>query len=168
MDHNIPLKTLLTYTSGITNKEILKRLPGGGDLVHILSSAEVTASKIDDVLQQHFSILQRSALKQAESRQVRIKVVILTYPNYLCPREGCNYFDKYIEKYLQIMRSVWGDAIKYQTASEGQAAAAYICSRFDDPVSTSREQRNAELFRGLSCGTELNLLVVDAGASTLV
>ncbi|KAI0429642.1 hypothetical protein F5Y09DRAFT_342421 [Xylaria sp. FL1042] len=95
MDHHIPLKTLLTYTSSITNKKILKRLPGGGDLVHILSSAEVTASKIDDVLQQHFSILQRSALKQAKSQQ--------------------------------------GDAIKYQTASEGQAAAAYICSRFNDP-----------------------------------
>lgn len=168
MDYNIPLKTLLTYASGITSIEIVKQLPGGKNLVQVLANnAQITSDKIDTILRQHFAILHKSAIAKAQSCKVTIKVVVLTYPNYLCPREGYRYFDKYIEKYIALVRSIWGDTVRYETASEGQAAAAYICAQFDDPITTSHDQRNAKLFQGLRQGTELNLLVVDGGASTL-
>ncbi|KAI1133248.1 hypothetical protein F5Y10DRAFT_228590 [Nemania abortiva] len=164
----IPLKTLLTYRSGITSERVVNRLPGGTTLRRAIRSQQINDEKIDNALVQHFDILHKSAHKQASEFGVEIKVVVLTYPNYLCAYEKNGDFDRYMEKYLSFMRFVWGDEVKFKAVSEGQAAAAYICEEFYDSLGSRRgEFRQRDLFRDLDRENGLNLLIVDAGASTL-
>ncbi|KAI1733583.1 hypothetical protein F4680DRAFT_454818 [Xylaria scruposa] len=170
VDNNFPLKTLLTYASGITNQEVLKRLPGGSNLLQAVEDGSVSNNMIDGALIEHFTILYESAVKHAHGQGVRIKVVILTYPNYLCAREGSDLFDQYMAKYLSLMRDIWDKYdgnIEFLTASEGQAVAGYVCQKFTDTDNISREARFEKLCRGIDKKAGLNLLVVDAGASTL-
>ncbi|KAI0097200.1 hypothetical protein GGR51DRAFT_566746 [Nemania sp. FL0031] len=167
MEYRIPLKTLLTYRSGITNEEVITKLPGGTALLKALTTRRVTGEKIDDLLLQHFNLLHRAAISQTKEFDVTIRVVVFTYPNYLCTSESKEYFNKYMDKYLSLMRSVWGDEVKFETVSEGHAATAYICEKFRNVTGTKNEYLHKEIFKGLDIQNGLNLLVVDAGASTL-
>ncbi|CAJ2503096.1 Uu.00g104900.m01.CDS01 [Anthostomella pinea] len=120
-------------------------------------------------LLEHFKLLYDSAIAAAAGQKVTIRSVVLTYPNYLCPS---NYhsgsFETYLDTYIGLMRSIWADDMHIETASEGQAAAIYICEPYHDVYGTdSQEERHRTLFADLDKQKGLNLLVVDTGASTL-
>lgn len=73
-----------------------------------------------------------------------------------------------MERYLELIRPVFGADLKYDTASEGQAAAFYMCEPFDDVTGLSRIRlRTSELFGDVR-STCKNLTFVDVGSSTLV
>lgn len=72
-----------------------------------------------------------------------------------------------MNKCLGLIQPLWPNAT-FETASEGQAAALYICTDCIDLGGTSRDDRNNQLFDGLDRSRGVRLLVVDVGASTLV
>lgn len=103
----------------------------------------------------------------AENKELELKALVLSYPNYLHTNEGEGDFDKYMDTYIGLLQPIWGDIV-IETANEGQAIGLYICERFEDPFSdVHRGLRNRVLFDGLSGANGINLVIVDIGSSTL-
>ncbi|KAI0506700.1 hypothetical protein F5B22DRAFT_622952 [Xylaria bambusicola] len=167
-DLNIPLKTMLIYIAGITRKRILEAMPGGRQLLGAVERGSITVAAMEKAVSQHFCLLQRYVLEQARASKVSIKSIIVTYPNYLASPSQSGDLDRYLEKYFELLCPLWEKGIQFETVSEGQAAATYICERYEDPFSSScRKKRHETLFKDLDLDLGLNLLVVDVGASTL-
>ncbi|KAI0416114.1 hypothetical protein F5X98DRAFT_388384 [Xylaria grammica] len=167
MDTNIPLKTLLMFYAGITSEKIINRLPGGRTLMRAVRGMAIDSVMIADALCQHFKVLRHCASEQMQSCGVQARVVVLTYPNFLFSREKSRDFEKYMDHYLALIRPIFGLDLQYETASEGQAAALYLCEPFDDVAGYSRVKlRTRELFGDVrSVGRSIT--IVDVGSSTL-
>ncbi|KAH8161101.1 hypothetical protein CIB48_g7145 [Xylaria polymorpha] len=111
--------------------------------------------------------LRKAVVEVAENKELELKALVLSYPNYLHTNEGEGDFDKYMDTYIGLLQPIWGDIV-IETANEGQAIGLYICERFEDPFSdVHRGLRNRVLFDGLSGANGINLVIVDIGSSTL-
>lgn len=97
-----------------------------------------------------------------------IGAIVLTYPNYHAGEKD-NDFDLYMDEYVALLRPIWGSYVLFEAVSEGQAGGLYICEKFEDPFgAASRKKRHDKIFQGLGVGgSELNLVVVDVGTSTI-
>lgn len=95
--------------------------------------------------------------------RVRIRALVLTYPNYLHAGEKDADFDLYMAEYIALLQPIWGSGIVFESVSEGQGAGLYICEQFEDPFSAAdRRKRHGQIFHGLDA-KGLNLVVVDIG-----
>ncbi|KAI1364575.1 hypothetical protein F5Y08DRAFT_339490 [Xylaria arbuscula] len=167
-DLHLPLKTMLAFLAGIKRKKTVEALPGGRQLLETVKKALITTELMENAIVHHFEVLRTSVLEQARSLNVTIKFIVITYPNYLASQSRSGDHELYLKRYLSLLAPLWGEEIHFETVSEGQAAANYICERFEDPYSAlHRRTRQETLFRGLNPDLGLNLLVVDGGASTL-
>ena len=129
-DITIPLKTMLVFLAGIRRKTV-ETLPGGRLLLEAMEGRRITKEAMRKAIIHHFGVLRTSILEEAEGRNVTIKVIVVTHPNYLASHSQSGDHDLYLEHYLSLLSPLWGDGIHFETASEGQAAANYICERFD-------------------------------------
>ena len=165
LDSSFSLKSVAIYRA-IPNRSIIERLPGGKDLMTAVSNGSIRTSTMDHMLRQFLEEVRASALQTAKTHNLEIKTIVLTYPNYLCVDEKNHYFEKYLEYYEGMVRSVWGDdprgdgppRYKYETISEGQATAAYNCNPFKlDPYGITLQNAmgvftnwNKQSVRGIS------------------
>lgn len=169
LDLNIPLKTMLVFLASITRKKTIEALPSEKLLLEAVKEGNITTGAMETAITQHFGLLRTSVPKQAKNLNVKIKVIVVTYPNYLASQVQSGDHERYLKKYLSPLRPLWDHDIRFKTVSEGQVAANYICEWFEDLYSSSgRRERHETLFKGLNPDLGLNLLVVDVGASTLV
>ncbi|KAK7698825.1 hypothetical protein SLS64_012176 [Diaporthe eres] len=158
----IPLKTMLLHLADTRRHDQVKRSPFGKELLEAIDDGTLSAAAIRSLLSRHFVRLRRMALAQAERNQLTITTVILTYPNYLLGN-----FNRYINCYLDLVKPIWGPAVRYRIMSEGQAAALYICVPSYSDVRGAVGKQVADLFEGLGGDTQAELLVVDSGSSSV-
>ncbi|KAK7937275.1 uncharacterized protein PG986_014143 [Apiospora aurea] len=167
-DQRIPLKSILTYIAGTSRKRIMEQLPGGKALHSIMEADKsLNSCTMRRLLVEHFQQLHRFAESEAEGKGVKIKVVVVTFPNYLCADEMDDFFEQYRDTLFEIIQPSWGDHIRYEAVSEGQATALYAVEPCDDLYSKGpRKKRLQDLFGGLEASEGLNLLIADNGGST--
>lgn len=153
-DVTVPLKTVLvTFSCWLAGSHgpTWSRMPGAKTLIRAAQLdyfGEEEMLEMLEALRQHFSLIRTSALDLAEAKNVEITAIVLTYPNFLHADEDHPPFNQYINTYMDLMRGVWGDKIQIEVASEGQAAACYICEQFQDPFGDmGRKQRHEKLFQ---------------------
>lgn len=174
-DQCIPLKTMLVYLALSKSRsinhcyQVVNLLPWGPVLLAAIRDSKVIwPGLIERALTRHFKRMRRMALLQAGSTRVRIRTIVITYPNYVFKNEGSKDFDRFLDTYLSIILPVWGPDVKFRVTSEGQAVALYVCVPFFDTVrGTIRQQINA-LFEGLDKTSYINLMIVDQGSSSMV
>ena len=169
LDIYFPLKTLLTYYSGITRPVSMQTLTGGKELLSAVSANLITRQMMRHALEEHFSRLREAALWRAEALGLRIRTIVLSYPSWLCEHEYHKDWDLYRNCYLNLMRPLWpGDTI-FTMCSEGQAVAQYITENFHDSIGTSERKRLWDLIRSANSTDQgMELVVVDCGSSSLV
>ncbi|KAK8013202.1 hypothetical protein PG991_009473 [Apiospora marii] len=167
-DESIPLKSMLTYLSGIPRKRVVEQLPGGKTLLRISQTeGRLDRATMRKLLSEHFAQLHTIATNLADDLGITIKVVAVTFPNYLCSEETDDFIDRYMGTLLDILVPIWGRRFLYQEISEGQATALYVVEQCDDVYSANpRKKRLGELFRGLDTSQQVNLIVADSGGST--
>lgn len=123
-DCTLPLKTIFIHRAGITRQSTIKRLPGGVDLLEHCRAGTITPKMEAEALRKHFELLHRMATNTAkEVLGSVITKVVLSYPNYLCPKEQEDDFVKYTSYYKKLLRPIWGKEVSFNIISEGQAAA---------------------------------------------
>ncbi|KAK8022754.1 hypothetical protein PG993_013521 [Apiospora rasikravindrae] len=167
-DETIPLKSILTYLAGVWSR-VLDQLPGGRVLARVAKvEGHLNRCTMRRLLEEHFKELHGLATKRADKLGVKIRVVAVTFPNYLCSEETDSLFERYMDTLLDIIKPIWGQDLLYREFSEGQATSLYIMEQCIDVYSSdSRQERLEEIFKGLNTkGQQLNLVVVDSGGST--
>lgn len=127
----------------------------------------LTSFNMREAIREHLVLLRDQALMAARNSNVRIKVLCVTYPNYLCDDERTCDFEKYMAFYEALLSEIWVDEqVTIEEASEGQSAAVFFTEDFHDLLGLNRVQRR-RLFRGLDTTDGLNIIVADAGSSSL-
>lgn len=172
-DYNFPLKTFFTKTAGISD-DAIRDLPWGVALLSACVSGRITAQNMEHALRDHFTLLVRVAIEQAQTAGLDITTVVLTVPNYLYERDdwfGC-YRDHLLDLVELAWRTVGGDEaaeqVTFETCSEGQALALYLCESFQDAQHALQRQRIQELLEGFDKEEGVNFFFVDTGGSTTV
>ncbi|KAK8109211.1 hypothetical protein PG984_015012 [Apiospora sp. TS-2023a] len=166
-DHRVPLKAMLLYVAGLLRKYVVEKMPGGKALLGYVAKGMLNDTTIRALLEDHVTSLYQFANTCAELCEVKIKSVVVTYPNYLSDEDTHACVTQYTDALLGIVRPIWGEHPLYQTASEGQATAVYVVTRFDDNDSAKKQKhRLRNLFQDLDTSQTLNLLVADNGGST--
>lgn len=163
MDHSFPLKTFLTHRAGIC-RDTIRELPWGPELLRAYDAGAVTDEMEEAVLREHFLLLRQMALQKAESANLSIEWLVLSFPNYLC--EG-GWHDQYMSYYLKLILPLWPD-VEIRMCSEGQCAALYVCEPFDDPLNTMNRKKFWQDLSDMKKEGAINLLVADNRGSTLV
>ena len=74
----------------------------------------------------HLKQLHGYVIAATTLRHLCIRILVLTYPNYLIPNKGSRNFDLYINVLLKLALLVWGD-VKVWIISEGQVSTLYVC-----------------------------------------
>ncbi|KAL2272533.1 hypothetical protein FJTKL_06330 [Diaporthe vaccinii] len=173
-DQCIPLKTMLVYLALSQSRtinhcyQVVNLLPWGPVLLDAIRDAKlIRPEMIKRALTRHFQRLRRMALLQAGSNRVRIRTIVVTYPNYVFENEGSKDFDRFLDTYLSILLPVWGPDVKFRVTSEGQAVALYVCVPFFDTVRGTIRQQIKALFEGLDKTSYINLMIVDQGSSSM-
>ncbi|KAI0529846.1 hypothetical protein GGR58DRAFT_285448 [Xylaria digitata] len=155
------------YHARITSDKTINQLPGGRTLSKAVRELAINQAMIVEALREHFQLLWHWALEAMQSSGVQARVVVLTYPNYLFTHEKSRDFDKYMDRYLALIRPIFGENLRYETASEGQAAALYLCEPFDDAAGYSGIKLRARELFGEPRSTSKNITIVDVGSSTI-
>ena len=126
-DVTIPLKTIFVHRAGMDRDATLCDMPGGRELLAACSrpANPLRAPKEDAALEYHFRLLWRMAQRQADKTEdgLAIKQLVLTHPNYLCPKEASDDIEKYTTYYRNLIRPICGSGVQLHWASEGQPAA---------------------------------------------
>lgn len=137
-DLSFPLKTVFLWLADIWDEDMLMRLLGGTELLDILEEGDLESEELKQAVTDHFELLHGVVIKEAREAGVSITTIVLTFLYYLTEKKNevdpdRKYYNlkRYLDYYFCIMRKVWADhpvEIQWETASEGIAAAFYICS----------------------------------------
>ncbi|KAI0976440.1 hypothetical protein F4678DRAFT_225636 [Xylaria arbuscula] len=165
------LKIAIVIRAGIRRRATLKQIPGGIDLDLLYTKKTITDDMIDVVVGAHFQRLRDQAIHRAQSMWVpgKITQVNITYPNYM-PNESEEDFEKWKSYCLPRWTSLWHEIdpnTKLYSASEGQAAAVYVCRKFNDSAGHFDRRK---LWRSIglpSPNKGVPIMVVDGGGSSV-
>jgi hypothetical protein len=164
----IPVKSLLTYLAPIRRKRVLDDLAGGSELL-IAARNGMDESMISDAIVRHLRWLYDGAQAQAASWNVRIVLVVITYPDWLHDGEKDTDFRLFIEKYTSLSRLVWGDNMRIAHINEGKALARYAWRNIADPWGAAgRAERRKALLENLNWEDGVNFVSIDFGSCTIV
>lgn len=164
----VPIKVILDHLAGIGK---LEALPHAQRLLEWCQGDQLAPGAERAALSKHLEFLGRAAFEKAADNGLVITKTNITYPGYLCPKEGDLDFEKLKSFVLKFIRSVppWAGAPQeHQMVSEGHGAALSICEDYEDPLRTRNHRRLWEHFRGLRGNDGLNFFHVDGGSSTFV
>lgn len=167
LDANFPIKTAILYRA-VGKKSAIASAPGGPELLAAIRACKITKASIDAIVREHLEFLLSVALECARGHGVKVTTIGLSYACYLCPKEKVNYFDLFMDYYLDMARSVCGQDMRYETCSEGQGTASYICLPYRDPLRGPRRTLIRDLFPDVVWGESVVLVIVDSGSSSVV
>lgn len=165
-DTHFSIKTAVLYRA-VGKKSAIAGLPDSPDLLDAIDAGKINEVSIDNILRQHLEYLQPLAVNYAKEHNVKITRISLTYACYL-PNEQENHFDLFMDYYLDIAKYVWGNDLRYETCSEGQSTANYICMVYNDPLRGKCCNLMKDLFPKVFWGKPVLLIVADSGSSSLV
>ncbi|KAJ2999312.1 hypothetical protein NUW58_g31 [Xylaria curta] len=164
-DLNFSIKTVLLRATGIDQPHKLRNVPGGQSLVNDWAAGRITQSMAKACILEHLTKLRDETVKYTDSLGYQVEDVVITYPNWLCSFEGHADFDKYISFYLELMRPLWPGA-EFNTVSEGQAAANYVCEPWKDAQNSFRRSDVWDQFEGLNMRVGVPICIFDHGGSS--
>lgn len=183
-DVAIPLKTIFVWRAGIQSKAVLRRLPGGKDLLRAIFLRQIDTKAMDEAARAHFRLLRQMAMEEAETSNVEIRTIVISFPHYLCerkheidPEKRFYNLSKYLDHYIRLILEVWEGhpyPLRIEVIGEGQAAALYVCegTTHDNVL---KRRRIWDQFKDLiTCNdgegsaSWLPLLIADNGSSSLV
>lgn len=168
LDLNFSVKTAAITRALPHSQNILDKLPRGEDLLDALNRKVLTAEVLDDIVQKHLRLLKSMAYAFATRQELQITHVVVAIAAYLRPREDNDDHAQYVDWFMPILRTVFGEAVRYDSVSEGQAMGRYICDRFLDSNAGSTRHWIVDLFKKLGNLSNIRVLVVDWGSSGVV
>lgn len=142
----------------------------GSDLLfEALESGALTESMMESALKTHLKTLKDATVKQANNSRspLLVDTLVITLPNYLCGSESPRDFSTVLDYYYELLDEVWPEIRFRYAITEGEAVSTYVTQEFDDLINSIDSEPRKRVFQGMKEGDSKNLLVVDAGGSSL-